>query len=151
MKDIVPLLVKMQENKNKPSMHKKGYLESYFSYADLSGKKISLLPFPQTNFKIIDTDTISPKLASKDKDIKILALSGKTLKVNDKLVVRDSIGGILKGNKISSQIKNEQNKDPVLILKYSGETLYQDYLSIKAILHENEIITSSTEYLLTVK
>lgn len=132
-------------------MHKKGYLESYFSYADLSGKKISLLPFPQTNFKIIDTDTISPKLASKDKDIKILALSGKTLKVNDKLVVRDSIGGILKGNKISSQIKNEQNKDPVLILKYSGETVYQDYLSIKAILHENEIITSSTEYLLTVK
>ena len=63
MKDIVPLLIKMQEDKNKPSMHKKGNMESYFSYANLSGKKISLFSFTETNFNIIDKDSFPRELS----------------------------------------------------------------------------------------
>ena len=151
MKEVIPFLVDMQKNKNKPSMHKKGDLESYFSYADLAGKKISLLPFPQTNFNIIDMDSLSMELSSKKKDTVFLQLSGKSLKMNNQIITEDPIGEILKRNKFSSSIKKEENKSVVLILIYSEETRYQDYLSLKATLNEKEFTTSSTEYLLTVK
>ncbi|WKK66757.1 hypothetical protein [Lutimonas zeaxanthinifaciens] len=151
MKDVLPLLIKMQENKNKPSMHKKGDMESYFSYADLSGKKISLLPFSQTNFSIVDMENLSDELSSAEKDIVILKLRGKSLEINNQILARDSIGEILNRIQRSSKAGKTEYKEPVFILQYSGETCYQDYLSLKALLNENEINTSSTEYLLTVK
>lgn len=151
MKDVLPLLIKMQENKNKPSMHKKGDMESYFSYADLSGKKISLLPFSQTNFSIVDMENLPDELSSAEKDIVILKLRGKSLEINNQILARDSIGEILNRIQRSSKAGKTDYKEPVFILQYSGETCYQDYLSLKALLNENEINTSSTEYLLTVK
>ena len=151
MKDVVPLLIKMQENKNKPSMHKKGDMESYFSYADLSGKQISLLPFSQTRFSVHEIDSFSEELSSKNEENVIVELNGKLLRIDNKIIARDSIGIMLKRIKPSPSIRKTENKKPVVILKYSGETMYQDYLNLKAHLNENEIITSSTEYLLTVK
>ena len=151
MKDIVPLLIKMQEDKNKPSMHKKGNMESYFSYANLSGKKISLLSFTETNFNIIDKDSFPQELSPIKNEIVIIQLQEKMVKINNQIISRDSIGAILKRIEHSPSFGKEENGDAFFILNYSGETVYEDYLCLKAYLNENEIITSSTEYLLTVK
>lgn len=151
MNQVVPLLIEMQKNKNKPSMHKKGDLESYYSYADLSGKKISLLPFPQTKFITMDTDSLVQELSLTNNDLVILELTGKSLEMDNEIIAWDSIGDVLKRRKGASSIKKDENKELVLILTYSGETLYQEYLSLKTLLKKNEIIASSTEYLLTVK
>jgi len=50
MHKIVPLLQKIQENRNKDSMHKKEGMLNYFSYADPASNNILLIEFNQTTF-----------------------------------------------------------------------------------------------------
>ena len=54
MDKVVPLLIKMQENRNKKSMHKKEGMLNFFSYANTRNKNISLVMFDTINFRHID-------------------------------------------------------------------------------------------------
>lgn len=48
MHKVVPLLQKMQENRNRDSMDKKEGMLNYFSYADPASNNILLIEFNQT-------------------------------------------------------------------------------------------------------
>ena len=144
MKEVVPILIKMQENRNKDSMHKKEGMNNYFSYADTSSEKISLAPFTQINFKY-NTDAL--KFIDPIDSCSILVkLQDHSIKINDKIILPEALESVLKEHK---ECKNAE--DLKVILAYDEQTRFQDYLHIKVSLMNNEIQCDSIEYLYTVK
>lgn len=143
MAQVVPMLIEMQENRNKDSMHKKEGMKNYFSYADTATEKISLLPFPQTTFI---SETLNLEKLSGEPCTVILEIWGDQIKLNNELVPLNSL---------LSTLENEKSCDPdetiKIVLTYDAQTSYQDYIEAKAFLVSNEINCSSDEYVYTVK
>lgn len=143
MGELVPLLIEMQKAKNKDSMHKKEGMKSYFSYADISGDKISLTPFLQTNFISVlksDTDSLIEPCLIK------LEIWGDQVKINNDVLTLDSLFTILENDSTCKEEKSVQ-----IQLSYDDQTSYQDYLRVKTFLMFNEINCSTNEYVYTVK
>jgi len=143
MSQIVPLLIEMQENRNKDSMHKKEGMKNYFSYADTATEKISLIPFPQTSFI---TETTNDKNRIMPPCTVIVEIWGEQIKINNDVLSLDSLLSTL----ISDYSCNPEDEMTIL-LSYDPQTSYQDYLRVKAYLASNEINSASVEYVYTVK
>lgn len=146
MKEVVPILIEMQENRNKDSMHKKEGMNNYFSYADTSSEKISLAPFTQVNFKFKnDQDGFLDSINESSCSV-LIKIEDQSIKINDKVIDQETLESVLHGQKTCGN--SEQLK---VILAYDDQTLFQDYLQTKVFLMHKEILCDSIEYLDTVK
>jgi len=146
MKEVVPVLIEMQKNKNKDSMHKKGGMNSYFSYADTKSSSISLLLFPQTNFI---TDAKATNVMEEFKEntcTAIIELVDDEIKLNGK---RQTLTALASNLKKEQQCAGEEKLR--VMLMFDEDTSYQNYLELKVYLHANDIHCESAEYLPTVK
>ena len=143
MNQVVPLLIEMQENRNKDSMHKKEGMKNYFSYADTATQKISLIPFAQTTFI---TETANDKNQLMAPCTVILEIWGEQIKINDEVLPLNSLLATLQ-----SDYSCNPEDEITILLTYDPQTSYQDYLSVKAFLALNEINSASVEYVYTVK
>ncbi|MDN3642158.1 hypothetical protein QWY87_05570 [Lutimonas halocynthiae] len=146
MKEVVPVLIAMQENKNKDSMHKKGDMNSYFSYADTKSSTISLLLFPQTNFITNDTANNVMKEFRVNTCTAIIELVTDDIKLNGK---RQALTDLASNLKKGQQCTDEEKLR--VMLMFDEDTSYQDYLELKVYLHANDIHCESAEYFHTVK
>ena len=146
MKEVLPVLIAMQENKNKDSMHKKEGMKSYFSYADTKSSSISLLLFPQTTF-ITDTRATNVMQDFRENTCTaILELVDDDIKLNGKRqALADLASNLKKGQQCTSEEKLK------VMLMFDEETSYQNYLELKVYLHANDIHCESAEYFHTVK
>jgi len=146
MKEIVPILIAMQENKNKDSMHKKEGMKSYFSYADTKSRNISLLLFPQTNF-ITDTSTTNVMKEFRENTCNaIIELNSDEIKLNG---IRKSLTALVSTLEKEQQCTDEEKLKVMLI--FDEHTSYQNYLELKVYLHANDIHCEPAEYFHTVK
>jgi len=146
MVKVIPLLKAMQENKNKDSMHKKGDMNNYFSYANTKDKSISLLIFNPTTYVFykngyknnIDEDTF----------VKIIEvdLQNEVLFINKSKVKNDQIIKIL---------EQMRSKDSLISLKiifnYTDNTTFQNYLSTKSYLLKTGLNLDPKEYVYSLK
>lgn len=146
MIDIVPILIEMQQNRNKDSMHKKEGMLNYFSYADTASKKISLISFEPTIFTTVYETFDSRKKIPEKPCTSILEISDGEFTLNHKRISLDALADKLKMNPSCS----DEHK-PKVILSYTENTLYQDYLQTKVYLNQNRIACDSVEYLYSVK
>ncbi|MCF6297426.1 MAG: hypothetical protein L3J08_05500 [Flavobacteriaceae bacterium] len=146
MHKIVPLLQKMQKNRNKDSMHKKEGMLNYFSYADIASNNVSLIDFNPIKF-------ISSKKESEN------SLKNLSENLTLKLEIREN-GLILNQleiktdqliQKINNFIINDSLPKPKILLSYNGNISYQNYLSTKAILSKAKIEVNQTEYIFNLK
>lgn len=144
MKEVVPVLIKMQQNKYKDSMHKKGGMKSYFSYADTESKSISLLLFPRTKF-VSDSTQLIEEFEQRPCSMIIELLEDEVL-MNGRSYPLYEIPDML-----AKQAECEQRESLQVLLKYQEETLYQTYLETKVYLNANDIRCDSIEYFDTVK
>lgn len=146
MKEVVPVLIAMQENKNKDSMHKKEGMKSYFSYADTKSNSISLLLFPATVFI---TDTNGAKDLEEFRDspcIVTIELVENNIKIDG---VRQSLDDLKPYLKKRGNCPDEGIHKVMLI--YNDQTSYQSYLELKVYLDAHDIPCGSVEYFHTVK
>ena len=146
MKEIVPVLIAMQENKNKDSMHKKEGMKSYFSYADTKSSSISLLLFPQTNFMTDTTTSNVMKEFRKNTCTAIIELNGDEMRLNGD---RKSLTTLVSTLEEEQQCTDEEKLKVMLI--FDENTSYQNYLELKVYLNSNDIHCEPTEYFHTVK
>jgi NADH dehydrogenase/NADH:ubiquinone oxidoreductase subunit G len=145
MGQIIPFLTAMQKNKNKDSMHKKEGMLNYFSYANTKDKSISLVNFNPTSY-IFSNPEVEEKIM--EKGIKIIEIDLQ----NSELYLDNSI---IKMNEIMAKIKEIQSKDSLnpikFIFKYTQNTSYQNYLSVKTYLNATSIPVDSKEYVYSLK
>ena len=146
MKEIVPVLIAMQENKNKDSMHKKEGMKSYFSYADTKSSSISLLLFPQTNFMTDTTTSNVMKEFRKNTCTAIIELNGDEMRLNGD---RKSLTTLVSTLEEEQQCTDEEKLKVMLI--FDENTSYQNYLELKVYLNSNDIHCEPAEYFHTVK
>lgn len=146
MDKVVPILIKMQENRNKKSMHKKEGMFNYFSYSNTRSKNISLVMFDTINFRHIGYHE----------------KNGKPIKLNEKAIhikIKNNDITIDKKLTNSSSLMNELNalinKDTLLklkiILNYPDNLTFQNYLTIKAYLARTNIDVDMNEYIYSIK
>ncbi len=146
MKTVVPVLIEMQKNKNKDSMHKKKGMKSYFSYADTKSKAISLLQFPQTNFvKLSGSTSFKDEFDEQNCAVRIQLLEDG-IAINS---INYPLSSLLLALKNEQLCEDEENL--TVVLMYDEKTSYQSYLQAKVYLHANEIPCETIEYLYTVK
>jgi len=146
MDKVQPILTELQINKNKPSMHKKGGTLNYYSYADMSSDKISLIHFKPTTY--IFTDIDYQNLLTNSVKNKIIELEIK----NDHLVLKDEK---INNEQLLQRLETIQLNDTLnnlkILLKYHKNTAYQNYLKSKAFLDKITIPIDSTEYIYSLK
>ena len=146
MRDVVPILIEMQENRNKDSMHKKEGMLNYFSYADTYSKKISLTPFEATSYTIVSSASDTIASLSEIPCTAVLEILEDQVRLNNKLIPIASLADEF------SHILYCDDEDPFkVILLYTDQIPYQDYLETKVYLNKNRITCDSTEYLYSVK
>ncbi|RLD63060.1 MAG: hypothetical protein DRI95_12220 [Bacteroidetes bacterium] len=146
MKTVVPQLQKMQESRNKDSMHKKEGMNNYFSFANTKSKNISLVKFDQTKF-ISDKkeyDTILEKY-SKNQILEI-DIQNESLSLNKKVMEIE-----LLLEKINNVLSKDTLKPPKIILQYHENTNYHNYLKTKAYIQKHNIVIDINEYIYSVK
>lgn len=143
MDQVIPILIEMQENRNKDSMHKKEGMKNYFSYADTATEKISLTPFPQTTFEQVDRNDIH---YVQEPCAIILEIYGDRIKFNNEVFQLNSLASILLNMNTC-----DQKEDLKILLAYDEATSFQDYLRTKTFLLYNEFKCSAIEYVYTVK
>jgi len=146
MKTVVPQLQKMQESRNKDSMHKKEGMSNYFSFANTKSKNISLVKFDQTKF-ISDKkeyDTILEKY-SKNQILEI-DIQNESLSLNKKVMEIE-----LLLEKINNVLSKDTLKPPKIILQYHENTNYHNYLKTKAYIQKHNIVIDINEYIYSVK
>lgn len=145
MREIVPILIAMQENKNKDSMHKKEGMLSYFSYADTNTKSISLLLFPQTTFisnqplPQHEEETVDPCLLRIELFDEELKINGKTFNLE------------LDSNDLAKYSTCKGDEELSAVLSFDEDTSYQSYLETKVFLHEQGIKLNTSEYFHSLK
>jgi len=146
MKDVVPHLKTLQEDRNKDSMHKKEGMLNYFSYADTALDQISLTPFYPVTF-IELTEVFEHKEDESDPvclvDVEIL---NNALKVNEEIMDLTALKSVLEHLEGCDSLT-----EPVVRLKYHHNTQYQHYLETKVFLSANSIPTLRQEYIFTIK
>lgn len=146
MNQVIPILIKMQENRNKDSMHKKEGMMNYFSYADSANNRISLTPFPQTSFLMDQKAGSEFKKITEEPCMVILEIWGDQVKINNEVLALDDIISTLANENLCAP--GEKVK---ILLTYDDKTLYKDYLTTKTFLNVNEISCAIGEYVYTVK
>ncbi len=146
MKLVIPHLQKMQKNKNKDSMHKKEGMLNYFSYANTKNKNISLINFNPTTYI---------KYNSKNSDIEVISFNNEFIEIdiqNDQIILNKNA---VKLAELSEFIDILELKDtiesPKIILKYSENTTYQNYLNAKVHIQNQNISIEPEEYIYSVK
>lgn len=146
MHKIVPLLQKMQENRNKDSMHKKEGMLNYFSFADLASNNISLIEFNQTTF--ISSTQEYRNFIEKIMESQIIELEIQ----NGKLYINHSeIEPNLMVQEINKLKSSNVSTQPQIILTYHKNTSFQNYLHIKALLFKEELTVNNTEFIFNFK
>lgn len=146
MGQVLPLLIQMQENKNKDSMHKKEGMKSYFSYADTAENQISLIPFPQTNFQTRPSPITDDLKTNNDPCSVLLEIKGDEVLFDRQILSLETCIAALE------QRESCTSPDELkIVLAYSSDTSYQQYLQVKSFLHSREIACGPIEYLYTVK
>ncbi len=146
MSKVSPILIKLQLNKNKPSMHKKEGTSSYFSYADISSNQISVLSFNPTAF--VFTSEEYQSLLVNSPNIKTVELEIK----NGFLILdKEEINTDQLAQKLNRLQQNDTLNSLKLFLKYNENITYQSYLKTKVFLNKVEIQIDSTEYIYSLK
>lgn len=142
MHHIVPLLQKMQENRNEDSMHKKEGMLNYFSYADVSSNNISLLQFDPTKYIYSDNEykAVLDKLTSYK--MMELELDNNKIYLNNIEYFPNQLI-----QKIEESIGNDSLSKLQIILKYNKNTSYQNFLHTKAILSKTNVKINDVEYI----
>lgn len=146
MSKVSPILIDLQLNKNKPSMHKKEGTFSYFSYADLSSNRISVLNFIPTAF--IFTSEEYQNLLISSPNIKTVELE---IKKDFLILDKEEINTDQLAQKISRLKQNDTINSLKIFLKYNENITYQSYLKAKVFLNKVEIQIDSTEYIYSLK
>lgn len=137
MKVVFPLLQKMQKTKNKDSMHKKEGMLNYFSYTDYSSKGIALILFSPTIY--IQTLSEYKKMKNKNQIIE-LEIQTENILLNSHRIEKKQLVP-----EISKIISTDTLFKPKLLLKYSENLSYQNYLETKAFLSNIEIEVDTIE------
>jgi len=144
MKTVVPHLIAMQENRDKDSMHKKGDMLSYFSYADTSLNQISLTPFPLVVFTFEEEEFDNQEMID-DTYLSVVEISNEFIMLNDEVIALQDL---------KSELDALQNKfgvhNSLTRLKYNENTKYQSYLQTKVYLTANNIPTLPIEYVFSL-
>lgn len=146
MAEVIPVLIKMQENRNKDSMHKKEGMINYFSYADTANKQISLIPFSDKKYILEEEGMGDEKMGDKAPCDIMVEIIGNALHVNDQSIALEELSSFLK-KQDSCQGEEAIN----ISLKYHDQTTYQDYLHTKVYLYNNALVCNNVEYMYTVK
>jgi len=141
MQKVIPFLIEMQKSKNKESMHKKEGLLNYFSYANSKDQSISLIIFNNTTY--IYSKTRSLKILDTDLSERIIEIDIK----NDELFIDNSR---IDKEEVLKKIEEIHSSDTLnkfkIVLKYSQNTTFQNYLSVKSYLLESSLTLDSNEY-----
>ena len=142
MHHIVPLLQKMQKNRNKDSMHKKEGMLNYFSYADVSSNNISLIKFDPT--KYIYTENEYKSVLDKLTAYRLMEIEFDN---NNIFINHIECFPSQLIPKIEESIGNDSLSKLQIILKYNKNTSYQNYLHAKAILSKTNVKINDMEYI----
>lgn len=137
MKKIIPILQNMQINRNKESMHKKEGMLNYFSYTDLSSKRISLVEFNPTNY--MKSFREYKKIFGLNQVIE-LEIRDKKLLFNSSIIEKSQLTHEIEKLKLSSKLTKSK-----ILLKYKDNLSFQNYLETKAILSNLGIEVDSIE------
>jgi len=145
MGQIIPFLTEMQKNKNKDSMHKIEGMLNYFSYANTKDKSISLINFKPTTY-IFSNPEVEEKMRKQEVKTIDIDLQNSELYLDKSLI---------KINEIMVKIEEIQSKDSLnpikIIFKYTQNTSFQNYLSVKSYLNTTGIPVDSKEYVYSLK
>jgi hypothetical protein len=144
MKAIVPHLIDLQENRDKDSMHKKGDMLSYFSYADTSLNQISLTPFLPVVFATEEEEFDNLEVIE-DTYLSVLEIADEFVKLNNKTIDLKRLKSALDALQKDNRVKNSMVR-----IKYNEDTRYQSYLQTKVYLTANQIATMPVEYMFSI-
>ena len=146
MKQVIPHLEALQEDRNKESFHKKEGMLNYFSYANSSENALSLVPFPNTTFTFAVRYADLPLTPEEDSCL---------------LVVEVREEGLMTGNTIAVMSTLEQELFTLLPCKgpekskvrlvYEENISYQSYLEVRARLASADIALDPVECVYRVK
>jgi hypothetical protein len=145
MTDVIPLLEKMQDDRNKDSMHKKEGMKNFFSYADNKNQRISLVSFPQTAFVKVD-DLSNRTNIERDSCATKVWVYEDEIRVNGKSFAMDQIDEV---QLFSESCTDEANR--FLQLVYQEGLSFQSYLEVKAQLALTPIPVDTIELIETLK
>jgi hypothetical protein len=144
MKTVVPHLSAMQENRDKDSMHKKGDMLSYFSYADTSLNQISLTPFPPVVFTAEEAEFDNQEMIE-DTYLSVVEITNEFIRLNDKMIDLQDLKSELDALQHKFGVTNTLTR-----LKYNENTEYQSYLQTKVYLTANNIPNLPIEYMFSL-
>ena len=143
---IIPLLKKMQEDRNKDSMHKKDGMLNYFSYADLVSNNNSLVKFDSTTYEFLDNKSSENHSENKNEPFFELEIR------NDKLLVnRIEVNQSQLTQKLNDIIIQDTLAKPKIALTYPINLTYQNYLTVKLLLSNISIDVDTNEYIYELK
>lgn len=142
MGQIIPVLQKMQDNRNKDSMHKKEGMLNYYSYANTESNTISLLPFNSTTYSYSKEESHKFLTNLGERQILELEIINGGLLVNNMKVLEHELI-----QKLANIKETDSLTDQLIILKYMQKTKYDRYLMTKAILFKTDLEVSSTEFI----
>lgn len=146
MKEVIPLLQTMQENRNKDSMHKKEGMKNFFSFADSKNERISLIEYTQVEFVRAEFPEDRATKQADSTCVVDLTLQGELCRVGDRTY------GIEDVDRIAEELKAcEDDRQALFRLIYSEDLRFQDYLAARAHLASAKLPLARTEIVQTSK
>jgi len=146
MKDVIPHLQAMQENRNKDSMHKKEGMKNFFSYADSKNNRLSLVDFPQLEFVPIPESMVKGPVASDSICVIDITILDEKFQVDDTSFPFDQVDQITE--KLSACDSTRQG---FVRLKYSANLTFQNYLAARAHLASENLPVDQKELIHNLK
>ena len=147
MKEVIPLLRAMQEDRNKDSMHKKEGMVNFFSYADSKNERLSLVSFPETEF--VET-TEASGFGHIERDTTLCVVPLRLFE--DELRLGRMSGQADQISQMRAAFEDcEDGKTRVVSLIYDEELSFQTYLETKVFLAAAELRVDTTERVETLK
>ena len=146
MKQVIPHLEEMQRDRNKDSMHKKGGMKSYFSYADTKNERISLVDFPQLNFIESEGPANSGMISNDSICLIPLWLKG------ERIALGESDFGKDRWSRIAEVLTTcDSTAQAHFQLHYSANLAFEQYLTARAGLVSLGLSLAGDEYVHTLK
>ncbi len=140
MKEVIPVLQTMQQDRNKDSMHKKEGMKNYFSFADSKNQRISLVDFPPIDFVRSDEFDHRGAMTSDSTCVIGLTLLGENCRIGDRDYVIEDV------DRIAEALKGcPDGKQGSFRLIYSENLGFQEYLAARAHLASASLPLDSTE------
>ena len=129
MKEIIPLLQTMQQDRNKDSMHKKEGMKNYFSFADSKNQRISLIDFPPIDFVRSEEFEDQTDMAPDSTCVVGLTLLGENCRIGSRDYSIEDV------DRIAEALKNctDAEKGSFRLI-YSENLGFQEYLAARAYL-----------------